>query len=299
MGIHTLSHHTYLAMSDEPVSGSKEIDQRVSHFLQSFKESNWIETFGERINLDTLNMNVHLAQLLMLASIPKQILSTEQVNLIQENIKTKSSRFKAFLCPGFFLFSTSILVSASIGLCYFFTKDQIPLNAVNLTIILSVTALVSLVASQIFMHCISVKRAQKLAKLTIQELNMWDHFEQNTIKPVAREWLKLFDAKALNGESHHKFQTRRKLAVAIYEKIDLDHVVSVFKEMTTHTDKIDHLFTHLMDTRHILERQIAFEGLNLEFITPDRLYYNLSGSDMGLYASTLNYFKKVSNRWEI
>jgi hypothetical protein len=299
MGLLAASNSTYYTFSEEPVSGSLETDRRASNFLKRLKESSWMETYAKELHLESLNMNVHLAALLMFASIPKETLSEEEYTLIQKSKKMKQSKCFYLICPSFFLVTSSILTSASIGLCYFFTKDAVPLNPVKMTIIFSVTALVSLVASQVFMYFISARRASQLAELNVQELSMWDRFEQNTVKPTAREWLKLFDAKALPGESHSKFQTRRKMAMVIYERVDLDEMVKTFQTLTSHHDKISHIFSHFKEVKNILERQIAFEALHVEIISQDYMHYNITGSDMGLYAASLNYFKTVSNRWEI
>jgi hypothetical protein len=298
MSLH-VSNHPYIAFSDEPVSGYCELDLRVSTFLKAFKESSWLDTFDKSINLDTLNMNVHLAKLLMLISTPKQTLSQDEHLILKKVTQLKNTRCSNCLCPWLFVACSSVLMSGSIGLCYYFSKDPAPLNTVNMTLILSLSALVSLVASQIFMHVITAKRAQKLARLSLQEMTLWEHFEQDTLKPVAREWLKLFAPKALDGESHHKFKTRRKLAVIIHEQLDFDHLVNTFKNISTCSEKLDHMFFHLNEARRIIERQLAYETLNIEFISTERLYYNLTGTDVGLFAHSLNYFKPVSNRWEI
>lgn len=299
MGLIAASNHTYYTFADLPASGRLETDQRAIDFIKRLKESTWLETYAKDVNIDSLAMNVHLAQLLMFAAAPKETLSDKQHDFLKKSFKLRNSRCFYLICPSFFLACTSLLTSASIGLCYFFTKDAVPINPVKMSIIFSVTALVSLVASQVFMFMISSRRSRQLSELNVEELSMWEEFEQDTIKSTSREWLKLFDTKALEGESHNKYQNRRRLAMVIYEHFDVDQVVSTFKTLTMQREKIDYIFRHVKETKNILERQIAFEALRVELITPEYMHYNLTGSEMGLYAAQLNYFKVYSNRWEI
>lgn len=299
MGLLAATPKVYYTFCDEPVSGSRECDNRITDFLKRLKESSWFEASCKNVSLESLSLNINVIELFMFATNPDEVISDEGHELIQQGMRYRKSRVHQCVCPGCFLFLASAMTSASIGLCYFFTKDSVNINTLEMTLIFSLTALASLMTSWLVMYVVTTRRANKLAEMSSKELSFWDQFEQNHIKSAAREWLKLFNPQAQAGESHSKFQNRRRAAMVIYEHLKPETLREDFKKLTTYHDKISQIFSHFQEARSIIERQTAFEVLNLEMISPEHLHYNLTGSEVGLYAAQLHYFKKVNNRWEI
>lgn len=299
MGLLATSSNVYYTFSEAPLSGNLDSDRKISEYLKRLKESSWFAEYGKNITLEGLSLNINVIELFMFATDPCEALSDKDLAFFKNGFKIRHNKCLYLVCPGILLLMTSLLTSASIGLCYFFTKDAVSINPVKMSLIFSLTALASLTTSWVFMYVISNRRSHQLAELNVKELSLWDHFEHHTVKAAAREWLKLFNPQAQAGESHSKFQNRRSCALLIYEHINPQELCEAYKKLTIHHEKIDQIFSHFKETKTILERQIAYEALNVEMISQDYLHYNLTGSDIGLYAAQLNYFKRISNRWEI